>query len=730
MEDETILAQACDSWFSATNQQTIVLLEPLYVLNPATGDWEDIDGVERKFPNRGRVTWVKPHEDVMMGSVWACTYEPHPGFDSTDSRHDRFRINWNNPPKPLQEVIRLEAYNADEVFKTLEHGLSLSFVPAKAVYLVLDDQSWAGPLRLIQEQGKWTLDPRQREHPIPRVSALPRKDCVEVYVDAQRLFVRANVRAPVKIGELDWAPAQLVLKRLLREIRKNDELNQRLGLTNKAIRDAVEAFPTDQSEVVAQRVARARAFIKNAERVQAELQSFETELLAVPTVAARIANAEREGRAQAKAKVEQEYAEEAVDREMRRRADELSALEAQIAERRRELDAQLSHADATISARVAEMIAKPAEALAQVALVRAALGNGYHESRNGHAPVSTASTIHPPAAALQAGEEQVANQPQFVKSVRQQFNAAAIPSSVAQSIHAAFLSGIMPVLDGPGALEALETYARCTTGERLLQIQTLPTMLEPADLLGRIGPHSRQFIPHAAGLLDLLLFAQQPDQADKLFLVVLEGVNRAAVDSYLLPVLAAHRSALCTEEGRTLSLAHPAAFSAGDPYAVAARLRWPSNVLLAGTLTDGVVRLPLPASLWKDACYIPVETPSNSTVKMQSAQAPRTSVTVHAWKEWRTQALSETHRGLQALHEFNTDGVRVPAAVAHAFARFYSSSQLLLKSDQDTLKTAVRCVLAPYAVATDQLEALGQVLEVDDIGLSIADVRAMQQVLS
>jgi hypothetical protein len=254
-------------------------------------------------------------------------------------------------------------------------------------------------------------------------------------------------------------------------------------------------------------------------------------------------------------------------------------------------------------------------------------------------------------------------------------------------------------------------------------------MLEPADLLGRIDPHSRQFIPHAAGLVDLLLFAQQPDQTDKLFLVVLEGVNRAAVDSYLLPILAEYRSALCTVEGRALSLAHPAAFSAGDPYAVAARLRWPSNVLLAGTLTDGVVRLPLPASLWNDACYIPVESLSNSMVQLQSAQAPRTSVAVHAWKEWRTQALSGTHSGFQALHDFNTDGVRVPAAVAHAFARFYSSSQLLLKSDQDTLKTAVRCVLAPYAAATDQLEALGQVLEVDDIGLTIADVRAMQQVL-
>ena len=76
--------------------------------------------------------------------------------------------------------------------------------------------------------------------------------------------------------------------------------------------------------------------------------------------------------------------------------------------------------------------------------------------------------------------------------------------------------------------------------------------------------------------------------------------------------------------------------------------------------------------------------------------------------------------------------MRLPVAVAHAFARTFSAGGQVVSSNannNDRLKLAVCSVLAPYAVATRQVEALAQVLEVTGIGLTEADLRTMQQVL-
>lgn len=84
---------------------------------------------------------------------------------------------------------------------------------------------------------------------------------------------------------------------------------------------------------------------------------------------------------------------------------------------------------------------------------------------------------------------------------------------------------------------------------------------------------------------------------------------------------------------------------------------------------------------------------------------------------------------MEVLNEFNTDGVRLPAPVARAFARTFTAIRPHLSNDNKALQVVVRGLLAPYALATQQEETLRQVLEVAAIGVDNADLDALRQVL-
>lgn len=784
MDGEFVLGQVCDSWL-AGNQQ-VVRLAPLYRLNEETGLWVEIEHVEAKFPNRGGVTWVKPSEEAIIGSVWIFTYELHPSYDAREPRHDRYRINWEKPPSQLREVIDLRAKNADKAFELVNHGLKLPFIPSTSTYIVLDEQTWAGPLKLVQQKSRWVLDPHGRNRPITRVSAPPAAQIVKVYIDSQRAFLRYTAHPPLKVGELDWSPDHLVIKRLLNASRERGRLTRLIALTKAVIQDTVDSMPADSADTTAQQVTRARNYLADIERVKVDLQSFETELLALPAVAEQIAKAERDGREAARVQAEAEavaqarqelerlreeheqltsaladlrqavkeaerkigdadkHARQAVTLEMERRANDLATLERQsaerrrvleielgvlneqIAERRRQTDDQIALADTAIAQRLADLIAKPAEALAQIALVRAALGSG---QLTGGPPSVKYRDIHPPTSAVQDDGSKVDDQQKLVVAARRALSAAGLPSLASIPVHAALVAGKMPLVSGAGALDALEQYAHVATGGRMLWVPVVPATLEPADILGKYDPHARHFAPHPGGLLDLLIYARQPEHSDRLFLAVFEGVNRAAADAYLLPLLACYRSARCDHTRKTIRLAHPNMFTSEDPYFAAAEFTWPDNVLLAGTIVDGPATISLPPSLWADASYIDLDLVA-STPKAPSSEAPaRSSVPFSSWLSWQSLSTNDVQAGLEALEGMNIEGLHLPAPIAQSFARAYAASRKCVRTSEEALRVAACGSLVPYAFATRQKGTLAQLLKAADIEVNEATFAMMEMVL-
>lgn len=329
---------------------------------------------------------------------------------------------------------------------------------------------------------------------------------------------------------------------------------------------------------------------------------------------------------------------------------------------------------------------------------------------------SNTGTIAPPEPVRQSEAASIADQKQLVTLLRKQMQRVGLDESVTVALHTAFMSGLMPIVKGPGAMAALEAYAHVVAGGRLASLSIVPTIVQPADLF-IVSPADRlSFIAHPAGLLDTVLFAQQPDQADTLFLIVLEGINRSTVETYLLPLLQCYATAQQPQAHRYLPLFHPSLLPQDHPYAPAARLVWPKNVLLAGTVIEGIATLPLPADLWSYACLINVD--ARIVFQTGSSPAPRHSATTHQWLTWHAEGMSRFGASLKDCRELldSEAGLRIPEMVLAAGARLFACCQT------DEAEQVVSSVFGPYAVATNQQQALHQII--DSYGLDI-DVAAL-----
>ncbi len=332
-------------------------------------------------------------------------------------------------------------------------------------------------------------------------------------------------------------------------------------------------------------------------------------------------------------------------------------------------------------------------------------------------PSSHTSAIAPPATVLQSEAASIADQNQLVALLRKRMQRVGLDESVTLALHAAFMSGLMPIVKGSGAMAALEAYAHVIAGGRLASLSIVPTIVQPADLFV-VSPADRQAcIAHPAGLLDTVLFAQQPEQADTLFLIVLEGINRSTVETYLLPLLQCYATAQQPQAHRYLPLFHPSLLPQDHPYAPAARLVWPKNVLLAGTVVEGIATLPLPAELWSYACLINVD--ARIDLHTASSSAARHSVTAHQWLTWHAEAMSRFGAALKDCRDLldSEKDLRIPEMVLAAGARLFACCQT-----NEAEQLAVSSVFGPYAVATNQQQALHQII--DSYGLEV-DVTAL-----
>ncbi len=388
------------------------------------------------------------------------------------------------------------------------------------------------------------------------------------------------------------------------------------------------------------------------------------------------------------------------------------------------MTAQVDALDTALTERLAELINRPEQLLADVAIFRAALSlSSFSQERSidkttthegsGHQIYPQASSWFQPKV-----EVTLLREPDAVrKALRNAFRERGVPLRAAAVLHNAFLSGAMPVLAGSNAFEALSAYASCISSDRLLWLPISPTMLEPSDLLGKVDPTTRHFVPQPGGLIDLLLYAHTTSD---LYLVVLDGINRAAVDAYLSPILSCYKDAWNSNYVRMLPLLNQYSIDSEDPYVSAAHLIWPPNVLIAGILTEGVTTVPPPPAFWSSAVLLhldqydenvmriaPIAPVSSNTVGCLTA----TTVSQETWQQWHRQLLAtDTRACIEVLNSVLEGGLTLRSQVRLLCTQFYAAAQLWGAAEEGAIEDVITHCLVPKAVSSHQADLLLEIL--------------------
>lgn len=769
---DSVLLGVAKEVYAQSLRGPLAQLRPLYRSTADGRGWESIEQVEIQFPNRSFVTWFNAPPNLIRGSIWQFRYEHQPTFEPALPNHDKFKVA--GQPSPPKEVLDLHnGEDSAEVARTwlTEDGIYLPFVPSQLALIWIDDEKWLGPITLVEgkDEGSWVSPPKEVEQPITCYQASS-VDKVQIGGHA-RLILPPAAKLGVRMGTIDWAPDLEILKRMLTWLRKSDVLyTDALGLTAKGIDRAVELLDSglegQQNQLLmeqrAQRAVRVLASLKERQTLFGEVSE---ELRALPEVQAKVHEVEEQAKKEAYATVEAEVTqlrreiaqleeskaqleeektkrEQEIEQEVQEhRQVEFAALEqekadlqAEVQRQRESMRSQIDSLDEALRARLTELMQEPGKVMAEIALLRAGLGlmNNSDGNKSVVAPKEIAGAQMPTdLSAVTWGGGQIIRLNEKLdvrRKLREAFNRRRVPPSSAKWLHSAFLAGAMPVLVGSCAFDALHAYAQCLAGGRLIWLPISAATLTVADLLG--AQHAGG--PSAVGggsLGELLLQARG---ADGLFIVVLDGINRAPIDSYLSPLIACYADAQSGKQGRMIRLG-TVRQSIGAPE----WLNWPENVLLAAIVSDAVTTLPPPAVMWTQSALVPMDFyESDSALREVEdgdvSEVEPTDVPMEVWQQWRREvARIDSTECEDVLTQVLESGISLRVEGQRQFVKLFRAVSFVTEDSTKALEMAKIANLMPQMVSLEQYDDFSDGLFTGEASKRIEEVlRVMRRMQS
>lgn len=676
------------------------------------------------FPTQGLVYWQGAREATESALIFFRA-EPNPG------QKDEFRVSWAEVVTEVFDLRRLGA--ADKVRAALVHGIKAPDLHPGRAYLWCAPDLLVGPVRLNRSPaGTLTLEPSGRER-LPTISPVASSIRPIAVGKATRYLYDGN---PAPTGYVDWDDDDLVLRRALRVVSRRE--GKEFVLTKKAIDDAADAVlaggTAGDLALDAYRVGHARALCDDAAQLVSASAQLTEALLALPTVEAtlRVAreDARREAAAAAKEQVEKELSAERERAEAERKAradvqaqvarlrEEVGALEAAkageteaLASLRRRAEEEAAEVAAEVERQVSAVLAKPAALLAQVSILRAVLPLAPPAADTTRLVAATPATTGPRAEGPSAAPKALAwaraaahsDKVEFQKALNAAFRAEGVAPQNALRLHAAVISGLLPICVGPRGQAALRAYAQAACGGRLAVLHVAPGFLAPVDLLGSFSRRDRSLSEHPCGLRRA---ADAVRDIPALSLFALEGVNRAPVEAYLVPPLRD------LEGGGAMSL----------PIEVEGHssLQLPPGLRLAGMDVDGPSTLPISRDVW--AHGVALEMPSLAT---RGAATPPGEVLLSSQLAQPANIPTEiVDRILEAvpqasdlreclarfgagLTRFYTDNRQVMAALVECAVLPYLAT-LPDKDERDAGVAALATLMSPTSSGAEELAALAR----------------------
>ncbi len=625
------------------------------------GSWEAIESPESEFPTRGSIFW--PHaagtrEDALI------RFNAKENNIKNDGPDEYMAVDL----QPAFEVIDLRAVgDCEQVRLALTHGIALPDLFSPKYLIRCNGDLLVGPIALAFD-GAGTATLEKNNHARISCYQLAEEDFLGIAYKGETRTILARSLPPFPYSYVDWDDDRLVMRRAIEagaKLRGNGS-----NLSRQLIDEAtvhLTQFGADASaRLELYRLRRAKQLADDTQQVASLAGEIFAGLRDHPSVVQEVQKFAQAQRDEIRSTIEREYAaeQEALTKLRQQRKETEVALRSatrQFEETETRLKDQASGAEAALVGRIGEVLGNVPKLLADVALLKPFLEGGTSPNRITWTP------------AWPSAQVKIAEIKELKSRLIRTLRALGVATTAYQPIHAAFAGGLVPIVSGARALAALEGYAHVVCAGRVLVVEVTSATADVQDLFGKL--EQRNFVPHPAGLLDLVGAARENEGP---FLVVLDGVNRGPTESYLLPLIR-----LVRNRASSIPLFHPGAIDPSDPYRTEARLQWPPNLLLAGTVIEGPTTLPVAPDVWNESIFTVAEADGDFTGPTELGDASEVD---------GSSGLLDSAPAPDQL-----DWISEELPQLHGLAKRMAGGLTALITDQPTLQTSIaKSIVVPY----------------------------------
>ncbi|MET8429728.1 hypothetical protein [Nocardia sp. NPDC004860] len=455
------------------------------------------------------------------------------------------------------------------------------------IYALCEDEVLLGPLRVVK-----------RKAVAPSPEKLEMRDSAGMVVtDIDGYMVGDRIDRLPAVDYIDCRPLDEVVDAVA-ELAVSTltgldfaEVNiQSTKETLAKVRDWIsERSSTSGDSLDTRRVQRALQACEDADATRRLASRIANTLSGLPTVVALMDQAIEEARANAERAELNQIADRVaqgtkqladLDKGLHAAQSELQQLNNQIAHARHELNnaqeivnARNEELRRDVAIAVEELVTGTRERLASSIIVQALTRDS--------AQVQAASPSSPTSINLRpVAKSPLAERNAVKKQLMAAMRATGMKGPDAQRLVAAISAGLLPITLGNGGPAALSAIAALTCSGRVLRIPVAHDFLHPADLQGLHSAKPGAFRSHH-GILE----AANSEAAAGEVMVVLEGINQAPTESYLVPWLQSRWE----DTGFTSLGPHP-------------------NLKVAGTIATGVTSARISPDLWGYAIAVDLPT--------------------------------------------------------------------------------------------------------------------------
>lgn len=566
------------------NNHKIGGVKPLF--EQKNGSWVAVDTA--RFEPAGMVFWYGTQSD--RGTlVYFSVVE--------SSMQDGYKYNLQTWTPAVEVLILNEFPSFERLRLALRQGLTVNgYLPLKA-HIWVNEEKVVGPFSFGRRpDGSCSFEAPQI-HKIP-VYAAGFEHIWKFKVDGTEHAVVRNDKHLAVSSYVDWDTDRNVLKRAIEWIVKNEGVE--IGeVTN--LREFIDAAYTklkpgeDNAELKLEyyRLTRARNLCKNVDAIIQLSEEVAGELKESPSVRRELdairekveSDTRREFEAglqgerdKFRADLQRERTE--LEAELKKEREDLQqlglekeALEQEVEQARLavgqvrgEIENRTKELENEIDNRIRLAIEKPVALLAESAVISAVLP--HFRTTGDHGPPVKAAAKLP---SWKPGENSISSFTELEKRLRKNLKRYGISTAAGKRIHAAVAGNILPILSGFNGGFAAQAYADSVCGGRLFRLGVSPRFLEFSDLLETACVEP----PDLSGRLLLSTLIEAARSLSGNAVLVLEGINRAPTENYLLTLLEATR-----------------------------RGNWCFNLLVIATLVDGPTTLPLSRDVWSRSVLI------------------------------------------------------------------------------------------------------------------------------